>query len=127
MPYETMLVVNVGVQGMRKTLRHIDGLEERIFEPNVVVRCSIEMGEYLLKKYCDPTMAIVFRLAEGEALSLPSLTPAATASPEPPDPNETDPHAVHAQAAATTTPPAVAPAPVQPTPRRGRGTRRGRR
>lgn len=67
---ETMLVVNAGTQGMSKTVYHPNGeVEERIFEPNVVVRCSLEMGEYLTKKYCDPTMAIFFRSAEGPALA----------------------------------------------------------
>lgn len=68
---ETMLIVNAGTNGMKRTIIHKDGTrEDKTFPPNVPVDCSEEMGEYLLAKYCDPTMAVFFRKADGNALNV---------------------------------------------------------
>lgn len=79
---EKMLVVNVGVQGITR-VRYRGGngadkgfvVEHKHFPPLTPVECSKEMATGLLKKYNNPTMAIIFRMAEGFALSDAPVVP----------------------------------------------------
>jgi hypothetical protein len=66
-----MIVVNVGECGITKVLSGEKGAvrEKRFFPPNIPVECSHEMAVGLLKKYNNPTMKIIFRSAEGFALT----------------------------------------------------------
>jgi hypothetical protein len=87
---KTILIVNAGIQGMNRAWQHPDGtLEEKHFPPKVPVSCSVEMGEYLLKKYCDPVMAIHFKRAGGKFLNQPAEPEQADQSLLEPD-DETD-------------------------------------
>jgi hypothetical protein len=68
---ENMLIVNIGSQGFSKTRNGDKGtvLESKSFPPNIPVECSKEMALGLLKKYNNPTMAIIMRSAEGFSLA----------------------------------------------------------
>jgi len=90
-----MLIVNVGVQGMTK-VRYRGGdkpdcsfvIEHKTFPTNVPVECSDEMAVGLLKKYNNPNMAIVFRSADGFALSETPVVPVFPYDAEEPQPVE---------------------------------------
>lgn len=71
-----LLIVNAGVNGITKVWNHLTGeKEQKLFPPNIPIECSEEMGEYLLRKFCDPQMAIYFKSADGAALVSAPIEP----------------------------------------------------